>query len=141
MNKFSAMIVDDSDTDRYLLKRFLGKTDLVENIFEANDGKSALDLLRNFAENKKKFPNGFPPTFLFLDVNMPNIGGLKFLEEYQALAEECNELSMIIMMFSSSSIEEDKNKAFSYPFVKDYLVKGTFKVNDLKEKMLSYYGK
>lgn len=137
MKKKSVMIVDDSETDRYLLKRFLGKTEMIGEVIEADDGKSALKLLQNFKENKQKYPDAFPPSFIFLDINMPDIGGFKFLEEYKLLADSIGELSIAIMILSSSTNEEEKNKAFSYPFVKGFLVKGAFRVEDLKEKILS----
>ena len=132
------MIVDDSETDRYLLKRFLGKTDLVGDIFEVNNGKDALDFLSNFEENQKKYPDGFPPTLLFLDINMPLMDGFEFLSKYQELRDKVDDFSITIMMFSSSASKEDQNKAFSFPFVKDYLVKGAFKVEDLKAKIIQY---
>ena len=138
MKKYSAMIVDDSPTDRYLLRRYLGKTEIISEIFEANDGHTALEMLTSFKENKEKYPDGFPPTLLFLDINMPKIGGFEFLEKYQALEKKLEELSLVVMMFTSSASEEDKNEAFSYPWVKDYLVKGAFKAQDIRDKIADH---
>lgn len=42
------MIVDDDETDRYLLKRVLKKMDVATEIFEASDGKKALDFWKIF---------------------------------------------------------------------------------------------
>ncbi len=131
MKKYSAMIVDDSETDRYLLKRFLKKTDLIENIFEVNNGKDALNFLKEQKENEEEKVEGFPPTLLFLDINMPLMGGFEFLEKYQ----DFEDLSITIMMFSSSANDEDRKRAFSFSFVKDFLIKGAFKVEDLKQKI------
>ena len=138
MKKFSAMIVDDSETDRYLLKRFLEKTELIGDIFEQNNGEAALDFLSDYACNKEKSEESFPPTLLFLDINMPKMNGFEFLESYQNLIDKYDDMSIVVMMFTSSVREEDMNKAFKFNCVKDYLEKGNFKVEELKKKIIQY---
>lgn len=137
MNKFSAMIVDDDKTDRYIMKRFLKKIDSVEEVYEASNGEVALELLKSFNENITSEAKSIP-TVLFLDVNMPKMGGFDFLKHYQNLDKELGKLSTVIMMFTSSGCQEDKNKAFSFDCVKDYLEKGNFKVSDLENKINKY---
>jgi CheY-like chemotaxis protein len=41
--KYSILIIDDSNEDRYLLKRYLNKCGLDVNIAEASNGEEALD--------------------------------------------------------------------------------------------------
>jgi CheY-like chemotaxis protein len=131
------LIIDDDEVDRYVLKRLIKETQLPLNIFEKKDGQEALEFLQNYEENKKQDPDGFPPVLIFLDINMPRVNGIQFLEEFSKLREIIEVDSCVVMMFSSSAREEEKEKIMTYDFVKDYLVKGSFKADELKEKLLS----
>lgn len=135
--KYSAMIVDDSPTDRYLLRRYLQKTEMITEIIEAENGEDALKRFIDYRGKKETLPDGFPPALLFLDINMPKLNGFEFLEKFEALQEEH---SVVIMMFTSSASKEDKEKAFSFSNVKDYLEKGAFKAEDIKKKILMHLG-
>ena len=72
---------------------------------------------------------------IFLDINMPNIGGFEFLVKFAELRNRLALKSCVIMMYSSSERPEDKEKASSFDFVKDYLVKGEMDIEDLKDKI------
>ena len=71
MNKHSILIIDDEETDRYLLKRLLKKIKITCKVFEATDGKEALDFFLNEEKNLIKYSDSYPPTIIFLDINMP----------------------------------------------------------------------
>jgi CheY-like chemotaxis protein len=134
MNQVSALIVDDSEIDRYILRRHL-KEACVVDVFESDDGSSALDLLENYEENCKIHGKKFPPVVIFLDINMPIIGGLEFLDKFAELRNRRALKSCVIMMYSSSERPEDREKSASFDFVKDYLIKGEMKVEELKAKI------
>ena len=68
---------------------------------------------------------------------MPNVGGFEFLEELSKLRKSLDLNSVVVMMFTSSHREEDREKAFSYPFVKDYITKGEVTPEELEEKILN----
>ena len=53
MKEYSILIVDDSDIDRYLLKRVITKSQLPIEVFESEDGQQALDFLSSYTDNKK----------------------------------------------------------------------------------------
>lgn len=129
MKKLSVLIIDDSETDRYILKRFLLKTDFVSEIIEFNNGKNALEYL---AKNELKSPQ-----LVYVDINMPLMGGFEFLENYKHINFDCNN-ERFFYVISSSSNESDKNKSLSYPFVDEYMVKGNFTAKDLKAKLSKY---
>jgi len=133
MNKCSILIVDDNETDRYLLKRVIHKLDIATEIFEAENGRTALDFLSNFEENSREYQNDFPPVFIFLDINMPIMNGFEFLEEFTRLKNQGeNYSSSIIMMYSSSERDEDKTKIHSFTFVKGFITKGDLSPESLR---------
>ena len=135
MSEFAVLIVDDDQQDRYLLRRQLKEASLDIDIFEMDHGKSALDFFNDYHENKRKYANKYPPLIIFLDINMPLINGHEFLAGYAKLRDKYKLDSTIIMMFTSSILKEDKDKALEYDFVVDYLVKGEFDSDELKEKI------
>ena len=138
MSDISVLIIDDNEPDRYILKRHLKDTKLVTKVFEETDGKFALDFLLDYDNNLKKYPNHFPPSLLFLDINMPLVGGFELLEKLNELKDD-RLSSIVIMMFSSSSRQADIDKSFSYEFVKDYLIKGDIDSDLLKEKIQNLF--
>lgn len=133
MKKCSIMMIDDDEVDRYLLKRMLKKINISTEIFEAENGKEALDFLSNHKENTEKYPDDFPPILIFLDINMPIMNGFEFLEAFSELRKSRSDYtSSIFTMFTSSERDEDKEKADSYEFVKGFVVKGSLTPKKLK---------
>ena len=134
MKNISVLIVDDCRIDRYILKRQLKKIGNVE-VIEKDDGSSALDFLENYEENRTLYGDNFPPIIIFLDINMPEIGGFEFLEKFAELRKRLALMSCVIMMYSSSERVEDKERAASFDFVKSYLTKGETDIEGLKQKI------
>lgn len=135
MHDIAALIVDDSEEDRYLLARQLAETELVSTIIEKANGLEALDFFKEHEKNRVLYPNAFPPLLVFLDINMPLIGGYEFLEAFDPLRKEIKAESSVVLMFTSSEQEVEKKKAMTYEFVKDYLVKGKFTSSQLRNKI------
>ena len=133
----SVMIIDDNEVDRYLLTRHLKKTGIVGKIFEADDGTSALEMFNHYQNNKQEKPIEFPPTVLFLDVNMPLMDGFEFLDKFADIWQSINNQSIVVMMFTSSDNDEEKQRAFSYPFVKGFISKSHLDSTILREKIES----
>lgn len=129
------MIIDDSEHDRYLLKRRLMKCSFESVISEATDGQKALDY---FECNQTTPQDGYPPDIIFLDINMPRVTGFEFLEKYAAVRDAQNLSSTIIVMFTSSPRQDDKDRALKWGFVHDFLVKGDFNSLDI-EQIVSRY--
>lgn len=57
----------------------------------AENGRQALDLLQNRTDFQE-------PALLLLDVNMPGLNGIQFLEAYQQLPQAQRETTIIIML-------------------------------------------
>jgi CheY-like chemotaxis protein len=135
MNQISILIIDDNAGDRYLLARDIKKAGFEVNIFEKENGETALEFFKDYEKNKELYPRDFPPNVVFLDINMPKLDGNQFLEEFALLRGELNARPSIFLMLSSSEQEEDKLKSLSYAFVKSYIVKGQLTPSELKEKI------
>ncbi len=124
--KVSILIVDDTDMDRYLLKRYLKKTSFEVVVSEATDGENAIAFFEDYGAKRALDPDRYPPLLIFLDINMPKVSGFQFLEAFESIRVKQNLSSTVVVMFTSSPREEDKADAFSWGFVQDYVVKGEF---------------
>jgi len=137
MKKVNALIVDDNELDRYILRRQLKKIG-VDNIIEKDDGSTALEFLHDYDKNASLYPEEFPPVVIFLDINMPKINGFDFLKEFSTMRTRSELASVVVCMYSSSERLEDKDKALKFDFVADFLVKGEVTQNFLAEKIKSF---
>jgi len=141
MKNISVLIVDDSEMDCYLLERELLDTDYDIAITKKENGEAAYEFFREHEKTRLEFGEGFPPIVVFLDVNMPLMGGIEFLEKYSKLREENPMLqSSVVMMFTSSKNPKDIAASLEYDFVKGFLVKGEYSAEELEQvisKLLS----
>lgn len=136
MKNHSVMIIDDDDVDVYLLKRTFKKAKFECEVFEAENGQVALDFFTNDEEKSEKFGAPYPPSIIFLDINMPIMGGFEFLEHFAELKVKRDDLKAVVFtMFTSSERPEDIEKANSYDFVKGFVTKGSLTAENLKQKI------
>ena len=92
MEKLSnILLVDDDTTNNFLNELLLKRLEVAERITVAENGNQALDLL---AES----PDPGDPALILLDVNMPGLNGIQFLEAYQQLPEARHKATVIIML-------------------------------------------
>ena len=118
----SLCIVDDNEMDIYQVERVSKKYNLAKFLYSFCDGQEAIDHFFSFEDSKKKFNSNFPPIVILLDINMPRMNGIEFLEEYSKLPKEKKD-SIIIIMYTSSDQERDKERVAGFPEVKGYIVK------------------
>lgn len=136
----SVLIVDDSETDRYIMKRLLTKANITDVIFEAENGYKAIRFLENFSENAEQYPECFPPQLVFLDINMHLMNGFEFLADFANMREENPELqSLVLMIFTSSNAESELNRISQFPFVKCAIKKMPDSANDLKKVVKKFF--
>jgi CheY-like chemotaxis protein len=119
----SILIIDDNEDDRYLLRRMLRKLDITQRIFEADTGQRALDFLTDLTTQQTAYPGEFPPQLVFLDINMPLMDGFLFLERFRQLYRREEYSSVVIMMFTSSNLTSERERASEFEFVKGGITK------------------
>ncbi len=118
MNLDIALLIDDSDIDNMVNKRVVQKAGLSSDITVKNSAQSAIEYLKEIAENAAERI----PGVIFLDIRMPQIDGFGFLELFEELPEAIHNKSEIVML-SSSIDAADYRKAMDNRFVKQFLNK------------------
>lgn len=96
------LLVEDDEVDVMNVKRAFKKGNVSNPLFVANNGIEALDLLEN-----NKMAN---PRIILLDLNMPKMGGIEFLEVLRK-KEEFKNISVFVM--TTSNEESDKIDAYN----------------------------
>jgi CheY-like chemotaxis protein len=109
------LIVDDDCVSVMAMQRAMRKLRIVNETHICTDGKYALDFLKNEASNLK----GTPPFIVILDLNMPRMGGLEFLD---ALRSDPLLSRIIVFVFTTSETEEDIFSAY-HRNIAGYIVK------------------
>ncbi|GAM65793.1 two-component response regulator [Vibrio ishigakensis] len=109
------VLVDDDYVDTECVKRSLKKLEVPNPLLVAKDGLEALEML--YDEDGKLRSDG--PFFMLLDINMPRLNGLELLEELKSRGD-LNKF--VVFILTSSSLEEDIAKAYTYNIV-GYIIK------------------
>ena len=109
------LLVDDDEVDIQGLKRAFAKSRIGNPITVARDGVEALEILRG-ENGKSKLTK---PYLIMLDINMPRMSGLEFLDVIRA---DDDLKAAIVFMITTSKDEEDKARAYGQN-VAGYIVK------------------
>ncbi len=108
------MLIDDNGDDNFFHEREIKKIDLACTVITKNSGLEALEYLKS-----KKEPRA---DLIFLDINMPGMNGWEFLQEYDQLGKELQSRAINIMLTTSDN-PDDKERARTFGFVSDYIIK------------------
>ncbi len=95
------LVVDDDDIDAIALERALRKLRLLNTVHRARDGQEALNLLRTGV-----IPS---PYIILLDLNMPRMNGLEFL---QVLRTDPTLTHAVVFVLTTSKSDEDLVAAY-----------------------------
>jgi len=111
------LLIDDSQADNFISSRVINKAAVTEKITTTFGAREALDYLTTSVNGQ--FPK---PEIIFLDINMPDMTGWDFLDEYRLL-DEAQEAGVIVCMLTTSKANNDREKAAGYDEINDYLGK------------------
>ena len=94
------LLVEDDEVDIMKVKRALKHNGLTHPVYLAGDGQHALDLLRQQdADGRPVVPQ--QRRIIFLDLNMPRMGGIEFLQVMRADKALCD-IPVIVMTTSDN---------------------------------------
>lgn len=115
------LCIDDDKTTLMLIKMVIEKASFAKEVVTAMNGKEALEfyhnLLKEPADKKADYPR-----LIFLDLNMPIMGGWEFLDEFVSnLLPQFPDTKVVIL--SSSANPVDKEKAKQYNSIIGYISK------------------
>ena len=110
------LLIEDDKSFRLLLKRLLEKK-FDSKVYEAEDGASGL-----ISFEKEK------PHLVFLDIEMPNMNGLQFLEKIK------NRTRPVVIVVMTNHDEKEYVEKIIQLGVEDYLLKTKF-VTQLYERI------
>ncbi|NRT12606.1 response regulator [Flavobacterium sp. 14A] len=112
------LFVDDDPITLMLCKKVISKAAFSDQIITAKNGEEALFLFENLLLN----PTKPLPELIFLDLNMPVMGGWEFLELFsKPIYKQFHDIKVIVL--SSTIDPEDLEKTKEFPMVMDFLPK------------------
>nr|WP_309757685.1 response regulator [Flavobacterium sp.] len=114
------LCIDDDTITLMLCKKVIIKSSFSHEIITAQNGEEALQYFKTLKEVQNQ-SKGLPK-LIFLDLNMPVMGGWEFLDHFNT--PEFAEFKTIKVVVLSSTIDpEDLEKSKQYPMVIDFLSK------------------
>jgi CheY-like chemotaxis protein len=111
------LLVEDDDGDAKAVQRSFRKAKIPYPILRAVDGIEALEMLRG-TNGKTKAPS---PLMLLVDLNLPRMNGLQFIQTLRADADLRHSIAFIL---TTSKREQDKKAAYDLN-VAGFIVKET----------------
>lgn len=111
------LLIDDNTIDNYIAKTIISKRGIAAKISVMISAIEALKYLETLKNNPEEFPDT-----IFLDIQMPEMDGFGFLEEFKVFPENIIAKTAIFMLTSSSD-PEDIKRSSEYAVVKKYFSK------------------
>jgi CheY-like chemotaxis protein len=116
------LCVDDDPITLMLCKKVIIKASFSNEIITSQNGEEALCYFNTLKYANSENQLEKHPQLIFLDLNMPVMGGWEFLDHFNSA--DFSEFKNIKVVVLSSTIDpEDLEKSTTYPMVIDFLSK------------------
>jgi CheY-like chemotaxis protein len=116
MKKINTLcIIDDDNIFTLVAKKIVNLVGFCDNTMLLKNGREALDHFKKLESEKNPFPE-----VIFLDLNMPLMGGFEFLRELEKLS---GSTGTKVFIFTSSIDPDDQQKAKSFNVVEQFVEK------------------
>ncbi len=113
----NVLLIEDDEVDVMNVKRAFKKSNITNLLFVASNGLEGLAMLRGGDRAFESLPAG--RRLVLLDLNMPRMGGLEFLQELRADADL--RLTPVVVLTTSN---EDRDRIEAYNLnVAGYILK------------------
>jgi CheY-like chemotaxis protein len=120
------LLIDDNSDDNFYHERIIRKNNGAEKVLAMTDAAEAL----SFLQSRTTQDPG--PNLIFLDINMPGMNGIEFLNEYKNLEKRA-----VVVMLTTSENPDDKRKASATGAISDFKTKPLSK--EILEDIISRY--
>lgn len=114
----SILLVDDDVDDNEFHEIIIRESNLDCSIHTAGNGIQALDYLNKIASGDSL---DVKPDLIFLDINMPRMSGLEFLEAYQKLPDQVK--GAVVCILTTSINPTDRRQAENFKEVNEFCQK------------------
>ena len=125
------LCIDDDPITLMLCKMVITKASFSSEIATAKNGEEAIRYFNTLKEANSNSDIKKQPQLIFLDLNMPVMGGWEFLDSFST-SDYSDYNSTKVIILSSTIDPEDLEKSKKYPMVIDFLSK------PISKEMLEY---
>ena len=122
------IMIDDNPIEHLILQKIFDNYEIFPEAVHATNAQLIIDFLSEHSLETAELPD-----MLLLDLHMPGCDGFDFMEQFQHLAGSFRKPINIYVLSSSVDLE-DRLRALSYPFVREFLTKPV-----MKEKLVELY--
>ncbi|MEE1943856.1 response regulator [Pedobacter sp. KR3-3] len=105
------MMIDDNEIDLKINSKLINITHLFEDIIICNSAEAGLEYLRKHLQDQQQLPE-----FILLDIQMPDMDGFDFLEEFKRFPKSFTDTCPVAMLSSTLDFG-DIQKAEANPYV------------------------
>lgn len=132
------LCVDDDPITLMLSKMVISRSIFAKEIVTAQNGEEALNYFDELRLNNLGTEINSYPRLIFLDLNMPIMGGWEFLDLFSKTEYVSNFEKTKVIVLSSTIDPSDIEKSKKYPMVFDFVSKPITKelLEELKIKLV-----